>query len=125
MIQKIFTIYDEKARAYITPFFLPEAGMAIRTFADCVNSDSHQFGKHPSDYTLFTLGGWDDTDGKFNPLLSVQSLGNGVEFIRRTTPQIQEQVEEYLHGQDSKKPDTQIGNVAPVQPSSSGGNSQE
>lgn len=56
MMQKIFTIYDSKAHAYLPPFFLPEAGMAVRVFSDCVNDKSHQFSKHPGDYTLFQIG---------------------------------------------------------------------
>ena len=51
----MFSVYDEKARAYLPPFILPEIGMATRTFGDCINSEQHQFGKHPSDYTLFKI----------------------------------------------------------------------
>ena len=82
MKQKIFAIYDGKANAYLTPFFLHQEGMAIRVFSDCINSDTHQFGKHPQDYTLFSLGSWDDDKAKFlttNP----KSLGNGLEFRKR------------------------------------------
>ena len=60
MVHRIFCIFDEKAKAYLPPFILPEVGMALRTFGDCVNSDDHQFGRHPSDYTMFTLGSYDD-----------------------------------------------------------------
>ena len=56
MKHNIFSVYDEKAQAFLPPFFLPEVGMATRIFGDCVNSDEHQFGKHPTDYTLFHLG---------------------------------------------------------------------
>ncbi len=75
----IFTVYDEKAKAFLTPFFLPEKGMAVRVFSDCVNSDDHQFGKHPHDYTLFCIGEWLDHDGV---IVAEQkaAIGNGVEF---------------------------------------------
>ncbi len=76
----IFTVYDEKAKAFLTPFFLPEKGMAVRVFTDCVNSDDHQFGKHPSDYTLFCLGEWIDHDGVIDAKQKV-AIGNGVEFL--------------------------------------------
>ncbi len=79
MKHKIFTIYDSKAKAYLTPFFLHEDGMAIRVFADCINDGKHQFGKHPEDYTLFNIGSWSDEKAKFltnNPI----ALGNGIEF---------------------------------------------
>lgn len=80
MKQKIFTIYDSKAKAYLTPFFLHEDGMALRVFGDCVNDKTHQFGKHPEDYTLFNVGSWSDEKAKFvtnNPT----ALGNGIEFV--------------------------------------------
>jgi len=79
MKQNIFTIFDSKANAYLTPFFLHNEQMAIRVFRDCVNEPTHQFGKHPEDYTLFKIGSWDDDKSKFlttNPI----ALGNGVEF---------------------------------------------
>lgn len=63
MKQRMFSIFDVKARAYLPPFFMPERGMAVRVFGDCVNDASHQFGKHPEDYTLFELAVFDDSAG--------------------------------------------------------------
>ncbi len=60
MKHKMFTVFDVKAQCYLSPFCLPERGMAIRAFSDCVNNKEHQFGKHPGDYTLFELGFFDD-----------------------------------------------------------------
>ncbi|AXL15310.1 nonstructural protein [Microviridae sp.] len=78
---KIFTIFDQKAKAFITPFFLPEEGMAIRTFTDCVNDKEHQFGKHPQDYTLFNVGAWADNTAQIIMNEAPIVLGNGVEFV--------------------------------------------
>ena len=86
MKQKIFTIYDSKANAYLTPFFLHKEGMAIRVFADCVNDPNHQFGKHPEDYTLFSIGAWSDDKAKFltnNPI----ALATGIELADKEAPQ--------------------------------------
>jgi len=91
MKHQIFTIFDSKAHAYLVPFFLPENDMATRTFADCCNDLTHQFGKHPEDYTLFNIGSWNDDKAKFltsNPL----SLGNGVEFLRAPFEEDQQQL---------------------------------
>jgi len=122
----MFTIYDEKARAYITPFFLPESGMAVRTFADCINSDSHQFGKHPADYTLFTLGAWDDTDAQLNLFERSISLGNGVEFISEghftQAPDNKQAEAEYL---ETAIPETQLSDEPPILPGPESGNSSE
>lgn len=64
MIHKMYCIHDTKAKAFLPPFILPTEGMAIRTFADCINSDTHQFGAHPEDYGLFFLGEYDDEKGE-------------------------------------------------------------
>jgi hypothetical protein len=81
----MFTVFDSKAETYMPPFFVPSKGLAIRAFEDCVNSEDHHFGKHPSDYTLFELGSFDTDTGLFktpdrNP------VGNGVEFINPLLP---------------------------------------
>lgn len=78
-MNQIYTVYDEKAEAFLPPFFVPNRGIAIRAFSDCVNSKDHQFGKHPADYTLFYLGDWDDNTAEFD-LTARKSLGNGVEY---------------------------------------------
>lgn len=113
MIHKIFTIYDEKAHAYLPPFNLHTSDMAIRVFADCVNSPEHQFGKHPHDYTLFEIGNFDDQKGEIHKTRS-QSLGNGVEFKNLPQPDL---FEDDPNGLQQKKPDSQVGNGSPIQPS--------
>jgi len=111
MIQKLFTIYDEKARAYLPPFFLGQEAQATRAFSDCVNSKDHQFGAHPTDYTLFSLGNFDDNNASFdthNP----KTLGNGIEFVLDS---VQTTRDEY-HA-------SKISDEAHLRPDSEGGNS--
>ncbi len=76
----IFTIYDEKAQVFLPPFFVPTLGIATRAFSDCINSEDHQFAKHPQDYTLFQLGEFFDHDASFE-VIDRKSLGNGVEYL--------------------------------------------
>jgi len=76
----LFTVYDEKAEVFTAPFFVPTVGLATRAFADCINSEDHHFGKHPHDYTLFSMGSFDDHDASLTKQTK-KSLGNGVEFI--------------------------------------------
>ena len=107
MIQIMFTIYDEKAKAYLPPFFLPSEGMATRTFGDCLNSNDHQFSKHPSDYTLFRLGTFDDNGAIMEYCKTV--VGNGVEFLN------QNKFDVPVNG--AGEPDeTTINNDAPILP---------
>lgn len=89
MIFKVFSIYDQKAAAYLPPFVLPRAEMAQRSFETAINSDTHQFGEHPEDYTLFELGIWDDETAQFQ-LGTANSLGNGVEYVRTDSIQAME-----------------------------------
>lgn len=82
MKHRIFAVYDTKAKAFLPPFILPEVAMAKRVFEDCVNSDDHQFGKHPGDYTLFLFGEFLDHESEpFNVDPKV-SLGTGVEYLK-------------------------------------------
>ena len=84
-LQLIFTVHDQKGETFMPPFFVPSRGLAIRAFEDCINSDDHHFGKHPADYTLFSLGSFDTDTGSFN-ITDRTSVGNGVEFINALKP---------------------------------------
>ena len=77
----IFSVYDQKAEAYLPPFFIPNAAMAQRTFSEAVNSPSHQFGKHPADYTLIELGTFDDGKATIHPHEIAKTVCTGLECI--------------------------------------------
>jgi len=83
MKHKIFCIYDGKAKAYFSPFVLPEIGMAVRTFSDCVNDPNHNFGRHPEDYTLFCAGVFDDSAGAFEIESMLVCVAHGIELVKR------------------------------------------
>ena len=59
---KIFSIYDLKAVAFITPFYCPNAALAKRGFQNARQDPAHAFHRNPTDYTLHELGEWDDTN---------------------------------------------------------------
>lgn len=63
MIQKIYSIYDTKAQAFLPPFFMPNDDMAIRAVMDCLADPNHNFAAHPEDYGLVALGEFDDQLG--------------------------------------------------------------
>jgi len=75
----IYTVYDDKAEAYLPPFFLPTDGMAVRTFADCANDKEHNFCIHPSDYTLFRVGSFNNINGEIKDLHTHKNLGLAIE----------------------------------------------
>jgi len=89
MIHNMFAIHDSKAKAYLPPFVMPEKGQAIRVFSDCINSDDHQFSKHPADYTLMHIATFDDSIGIVTSCELTESMANGLELV--TSPMDEEQ----------------------------------
>lgn len=81
MKHKCFAVFDQKAKAYLTPFFLHNSGMALRAFGDCVNDSQHQFGKHPEDYVLFEVATFDDEDAHWDVPSSPVLLVSGLQLI--------------------------------------------
>lgn len=81
MLQKIFSVYDSKAEAYMSPFFMVATGQAIRSFVDTATDAASQLGKHPEDFTLFELGTYDDLTAEFCIYPTPKSLGLALELI--------------------------------------------
>jgi len=88
---KVFSIYDSKAEAYKQPFFMATKGEAVRGILEVLDRPDHLFAKYPTDYTLFELGEYDDSNGKMLPLNSPISHGSLLEYqakkINQETPQ--------------------------------------
>jgi len=64
MMLNAYTVYDNKALAYNVPFFTSTDGQAVRMFADLANDSNTAVGRHPSDYSLFFIGSYDDQKGQ-------------------------------------------------------------
>lgn len=58
---KLFAICvrDSALDAYHAPLFFPAMGLAERWFRDECNSPTSEIAKHPSDYELILVGGFD------------------------------------------------------------------
>lgn len=80
MMLKVFGIYDSKAEAYLSPFFMKSKGEAIRALSNHVNDPQHNFCKYAEDFTLFELGTWNDSNAKFELLNTPHSVGVLIEF---------------------------------------------
>lgn len=81
MIHKMFSVYDEKAKAYLPPFFLHTVGMAHRAFADAVNDPSHMFAKHPEDFYLFRVGEFNDESGVVESVVPMELIVSGIQSV--------------------------------------------
>lgn len=52
----IYSVRDAKVDGFLTPFFLPNDAVALRTFGQCANDPSHNFCQFSTDFELFRLG---------------------------------------------------------------------
>lgn len=93
MLVKMFTVYDSKTKAFITPFFNITTESATRTFSNASNDKEHQFGRNPEDYTLFEIGIYDDETAKITPLQTPLSLGLAVEYAKIESASVPRQTE--------------------------------
>jgi len=64
---KIYSVRDDKAAAYLPPFYMRTEAEALRAFTEAANSAEHNFCKHAGDFHLFELGDWDEQAGKLTP----------------------------------------------------------
>jgi len=83
MILKAFTIYDNKAEAYLNPFFMGTTGEALRAFTDAVNDRNNpnsNLTRHPADYQLFEIGEFENGTGNLLNKEPRVNLGNGLEY---------------------------------------------
>lgn len=74
-----YAVYDEKAEAFLPPFFVAAPGQAIRLFTDGCQDRESPFGKHPTDYKLYRIGEFDDSDGSLQGLAVPTLMVTGAE----------------------------------------------
>lgn len=86
MEQKIFSIYDSKAKIWSRPMYVQETGQMIREFQDIANDKNHPIGKHPEDYALYQIGIWEDKHGIMTQLKESISLGLATSFKKDDFP---------------------------------------
>lgn len=84
---QIYSIYDSKVGAFVTPVFLRSRGEAIRSIVEAVNNPApnNNIEKYPADYTLFHLGEFDDETGLVQSFETPVSLGVAQEFKQESS----------------------------------------
>lgn len=65
---RAYSVYDAKSLAYGVPFFAPTDGSAIRSFQGLANDLSTTVGQFPTDFSLWTVGHYDDQTGGLTPI---------------------------------------------------------
>lgn len=78
----VFSIFDSKAKAWLQPFFCVNAAVAIRMFERAVNDENTDYFRFASDYTLFHVGEWSETDGDLVNFPAKVSLGVAASFLK-------------------------------------------
>lgn len=64
---KMYTIFDHKAKCYTRPFFCLNDEIAHRTCVDLISDSSNEFARHPQDFSIFSIGDFDDSTGCTSP----------------------------------------------------------
>lgn len=60
---KVYTLRDSAANSFLALSLHRTDQMAIRALGVLVNQDDNNVSRHPSDYELFRVADFDDTDG--------------------------------------------------------------
>lgn len=76
----MFSIYDSKSDTFQTPFFAQSNGTGVRMFHKLANDSDTIVGQYPSDFTLFEIGQFDDTNGTVMPYEAAKNLGLAITF---------------------------------------------
>lgn len=106
MKTKVFAVFDHAVLAYMTPFNLRSVGEAMRGWIEVVNDPKSAFFRTPEDYTLFCIGEYDDVDGRYTQSAVHKVVSTAIA------------VKKNRHGGLDE-----VGDEAPVQPSSESGDS--
>lgn len=68
MILKMFSVFDAKVNAFMSPFFLRTTGEAERAFFNTCRDPESNFFRNPEDYHLYFVGEFDEDTGEVKPV---------------------------------------------------------
>ena len=60
---RVYSIFDDKAQVFNTPFFSINHGTALRAFGDLCNDTRSSISRYPQDFHLYCLGEFDEDKG--------------------------------------------------------------
>lgn len=82
MLFTVFSIYDSAIKTWMPPIYARNNGEMIRNFSDACNASDSKLSKHPSDYSLFEIGTFDDDKCVFSLLKTPVRLCLALDFIK-------------------------------------------
>lgn len=83
MIVNLYAIFDRASGIYDGPAPGQSDAVVIRQFRGMALNADAPIGKNPDDYTLFTVGKWNDATGEVIPA-TPEKLINGAEVIAQS-----------------------------------------
>lgn len=81
MIQRAYSIFDNKGLIYASPFFAPTNGAAVRMVQDVANDLNTSIGRHPSDYILYCIGDYNDANGVLNAYAPLEHVIDVISLV--------------------------------------------
>lgn len=81
-MQKIFAIFDKKALTYFNPFYYHNKALALRGFGEIVNDPKTPLNKYPADFSIWSIGEWDEKTGTIVPLSKPEFLDEAANHIK-------------------------------------------
>jgi hypothetical protein len=96
----VYSIFDQAAEAFVTPFFMQNDGLAMRAFQDNVNAnDENNISKHPEQFSLYKIGEYDDKVGVIDSYEQPKVVARAIELKNEQTyslPEIEELFIKYM-----------------------------
>jgi len=80
-IMCVFSVFDSKVGAFLTPFFSRNRATALRSFTSAVQDSSTDFHRYAGDYTLFEIGEWEPEKGEWKQHEAKVNLGLASQFL--------------------------------------------
>lgn len=79
---RAYTVFDNKALIYNTPFFAATDGAALRSFEELANDQSTTVGRHPGDYSIWWCGTYDDQTGIFAAQVPLVRVADAIALVK-------------------------------------------
>lgn len=80
-LQHLYTLHDVKALIYNPPFPAANHAVAKRMVTELASDLNTSVGRHPSDYKLYYLGNYDDSNGSFAILSVAEHVSDVVALL--------------------------------------------
>lgn len=77
----VYSLFDSKAKAYGSPFYQTQHGLAIRMVTTLANDKGSEVNHYPGDFTLYCIGAFDSSTGEFTNVTPPENLGLVTNYI--------------------------------------------